>query len=52
MSQTRFSITSQEQSDVAAVYQRHDFLAERKDALDRWGLTSPNSFANFKADDQ
>jgi hypothetical protein len=24
-------------SGVAAVYQRHDFLAERKDALDRWG---------------
>jgi integrase len=22
---------------VAAVYQRHDFLAERKDALERWG---------------
>jgi integrase len=24
-------------SGVAAVYQRHQFLAERKDALDRWG---------------
>jgi hypothetical protein len=24
-------------SGVAAVYQRHDFLAERKDALDQWG---------------
>jgi integrase len=24
-------------SGVAAVYQRHDFLFERKDALDRWG---------------
>jgi integrase len=24
-------------SGVAAVYQRHDFLAERKDALERWG---------------
>ena len=23
-------------SGIAAVYQRHDFLAERKDALDRW----------------
>jgi integrase len=23
---------------VAAVYQRHEFLAERKDALERWGL--------------
>jgi len=25
-------------SGVAAVYQRHDFLAERKHALERWGL--------------
>jgi hypothetical protein len=25
-------------SGVAAVYQRHDFLAERKDALECWGL--------------
>jgi hypothetical protein len=24
-------------SGVAAVYQRHDFLHERKDALERWG---------------
>jgi hypothetical protein len=24
-------------SGVAAVYQRHDFLDERKGALDRWG---------------
>jgi hypothetical protein len=24
-------------SGVAAVYQRHDFLAERKEALNRWG---------------
>src|SRR5947209_12913310 len=24
-------------SGVAAVYQRHDFLAERSDALERWG---------------
>jgi integrase len=24
-------------SGVAAVYQRHDFLAERKDAIERWG---------------
>ena len=23
-------------SGVAAVYQRHEFLAERKDALERW----------------
>ena len=25
-------------SGVAAVYQRHEFLAERKEALDRWGV--------------
>jgi hypothetical protein len=25
-------------SGVAAVYQRHDFLAERKDALERWSV--------------
>ena len=24
-------------SGVAAVYQRHDFLSERREALDRWG---------------
>jgi hypothetical protein len=24
-------------SGVAAVYQRHDFLAERKEALEMWG---------------
>jgi hypothetical protein len=24
-------------SGVAAVYQRHDFMAERQEALDRWG---------------
>jgi hypothetical protein len=24
-------------SGVAAVYQRHEFLRERKDALDQWG---------------
>jgi hypothetical protein len=24
-------------SGVAAVYQRHDFMAERKDALEQWG---------------
>jgi integrase len=24
-------------SGVAAVYQRHEFLAERRDALDQWG---------------
>jgi integrase len=25
-------------SGVAAVYQRHDFMAERKEALERWGM--------------
>jgi hypothetical protein len=25
-------------SGVAAVYQRHDFLAERQEALERWGI--------------
>jgi integrase len=29
-------------SGVAAVYQRHEFLAERKDALDRWGAHVEN----------
>ena len=24
-------------SGVAAVYQRHEFMAERKEALDKWG---------------
>jgi len=24
-------------SGIAAVYQRHEFLRERKDALERWG---------------
>src|SRR5262244_4176458 len=28
-------------SGVAAVYQRHEFLAERKEALERWGPTLP-----------
>jgi hypothetical protein len=29
-------------SGVAAVYQRHDFLHERKDALERWGAHVAN----------
>jgi integrase len=29
-------------SGVAAVYQRHEFLAERKDALERWGAHIAN----------
>jgi integrase len=30
-------------SGVAAVYQRHDFLSERKDALEQWGRMSEGS---------
>ena len=30
---------------VAAVYQRHDFLAERREALDRWGAHVAESLA-------
>lgn len=33
-------------SGVAAVYQRHDFLAERKDALERWGTHVAQITAN------
>jgi integrase len=32
-------------SGVAAVYQRHDFLAERREALEKWGLISGKSSA-------
>jgi integrase len=35
-------------SGVAAVYQRHDFLAERKDALDRWGAHVSAIIRSFK----
>ena len=35
-------------SGVAAVYQRHDFLAERKDALDRWGAHVSVIIRSFK----
>jgi len=35
-------------SGVAAVYQRHDFLAERKDALDRWGAHVAELVRQFK----
>src|SRR5262249_10593766 len=32
-------------SGVAAVYQRHEFLAERRDALERWGAHVANIVA-------
>jgi integrase len=35
-------------SGVAAVYQRHDFLAERKEALDRWGAHVEHIIQTFK----
>jgi hypothetical protein len=35
-------------SRVAAVYQRHDFLAERKEALDRWGAHVEHIIQTFK----
>lgn len=38
-------------SGVAAVYQRHDFLAERKDALDRWGAHVSALVRQLKAND-
>jgi integrase len=38
-------------SGVAAVYQRHDFLAERKDALDRWGAHVRQIIATVAADE-
>ena len=39
-------------SGVAAVYQRHEFLAERKDALERWGdhVTKALAFQLTKLD--
>lgn len=36
-------------SGVAAVYQRHEFLAERKEALDRWGAHVAQTVEAFKA---
>jgi len=36
-------------SGVAAVYQRHDFLAERKEALDRWGAHVEHIIRTSKA---
>jgi len=35
-------------SGVAAVYQRHDFLLERKEALDRWGAHVERILQTFK----
>jgi integrase len=36
-------------SGVAAVYQRHDFLSERKEALDQWGAYVAELVGQFKA---
>jgi integrase len=36
-------------SGVAAVYQRHEFLAERKEALNRWGVHVTQIVRAFKA---
>jgi integrase len=36
-------------SGVAAVYQRHEFLAERKEALNRWGAHVAQIIEAFKA---
>jgi integrase len=38
-------------SGVAAVYQRHEFLAERKDALERWGQHVSNLIATRSKSD-
>jgi hypothetical protein len=35
-------------SGVAAVYQRHDFLLERKEALDRWNSHVSQIIETFK----
>ena len=37
-------------SGVAAVYQRHDFLVERKDALEQWGAHIAKIIANVRHD--
>jgi integrase len=37
-------------SGVAAVYQRHDFLAERKDALEQWGAHVRKILTNASSD--
>jgi integrase len=38
-------------SGIAAVYQRHDFLAEREDALERWGAHVMQIIATVAADE-
>jgi hypothetical protein len=35
-------------SGVAAVYQRHDFLAGREEALDRWGVHVEHIVQKFR----
>jgi integrase len=35
---------------VAAVYQRHDFLAERQEALERWGIHVARTVADYCGD--
>ena len=55
MSPIKFSTTKKGTiSGVAAVYQRHEFLAERKEALDRWGAHVEHIVQAFilKTDDQ
>jgi hypothetical protein len=37
-------------SGVAAVYQRHEFLAERKEALNRWSAHVTQIVEAFKAE--
>src|SRR5260370_37406972 len=37
-------------SGVAAVYQRHEFLAERREALDRWGTHVAHIVAEASSD--
>ena len=38
-------------SGVATVYQRHDFLSERREALERWAAHVVNTASNLKAGD-
>ena|SRR5436190_17336922 len=37
-------------SGVAAVYQRHEFLAERQEALDRWGTHVANIVSDVRGE--
>ena len=43
----RFSHQEGTISGVAAVYQRHEFLAERKEAPDRWGAHFERTLQTF-----